>query len=67
MSDTTKPSKISAEKKKDVVLFSKDQLMVSEKYAGRRDLLNALLVDDKSYSIDETDTAIERYTKGAVK
>ncbi len=63
MSDTTKPSR-SAEKK---ALFSKEQLMASEKYAGRRDLLNALLGDDKSYSINEADAAIERYPKGAVK
>lgn len=63
MKDSTKPSK-STERK---ALFSKEQLMESEKYAGRRDLLNALLGEDKSYSIEEADAAINRYMKGAVK
>jgi len=46
--------------------FSKEQLIRSTRFAGRRDLLGALLKEDKRYSVEEAETAIEHYMKGKV-
>ncbi len=46
--------------------FTKDQLLLSNKYAEKKDLLNALLADDKSYSLQETDDIINIFLKGKV-
>ena len=48
-------------------VFSKEQLISSSKYIARRDLLDALLDDNKEYSINETETIIERFMKGKVE
>ena len=63
MADTEKQKAVSADK----ALFSKEQLMTSQKYAGRRDMLNALLDDTKLYPTADVDKAIEKYTKGVIK
>lgn len=49
------------------VVFTKQQLIESRKYANRRDLLKALLEDGKSYTIAEVDAAIEKFMKGKVR
>lgn len=41
--------------------YSKRQLMESKKYAHRRDLLGALLMDGIPYPIGEVDTLIQNY------
>lgn len=46
--------------------FSKEQLVHSDRFARRRDLLNALLRDDKLYTITEAETMIQQYLKGKV-
>ena len=46
---------------------SKEQLLRSQRYAKRRDLLGALLEDGKWYTLEEVDTAIENFMKGKVK
>lgn len=48
-------------------VYTKDQLLASKKYAGRRDIVNALLDNNKQYTTDEVDTIIENYMKGKVK
>lgn len=47
--------------------FSKAQLLISEKYQGRRDLLAALLEDGKTYTTAQADAAIDNYMKGKVR
>lgn len=47
--------------------FSKDKLLKSKRFADRRDLLNALLSDDKEYTIVETEEIIKEYMEGEVK
>ncbi len=47
--------------------FTKAQLLASDKYRGKRDVLSALLADDKSYTSTEVDAVIEKYMKGKVK
>lgn len=57
-----------AEKKTtEAVKFTKTQLLNSKKYAGKRDLISALLADDKTYTTEEVDALIEKYLKGTVK
>lgn len=46
---------------------SKEQLLKSQRYMKRRDLLGALLEDDKRYTIEEVDAAIDNFMKGKVK
>ena len=44
--------------------FSKEDLVKSKKYQHRRDLLNAILEDDKKYTIQEVASKIEKFMKG---
>lgn len=47
--------------------FSKEQILASARYANRRDLVDALLDKDKSYTFKTVDNMIEKYKKGQVK
>ena len=52
--------------KTNVNVFTKDQLMASKKYQHNVDLVDALLVDGKSYTLDEVDKIIDNFLKGKV-
>lgn len=59
-----------AEKKetaKSAPAYTKAQILAAEKYNNRRDLLGALLSDDRSYTLDLVDAEIEKFRKGKVK
>lgn len=45
-------------------MFSKEQILASARYHNRRDLVDALLDEDKSYTIEEVDNAISKFMKG---
>lgn len=47
--------------------FNKEQILASARYANRRDLVDALLDKDKSYTIETVDNMIEKFKKGKVK
>lgn len=47
--------------------FSKEQLLKSQKYKDERDLINALLKEDKKYSLSDVDKIIDDFMKGKVK
>ena len=47
--------------------FSKEQLLASKRYGGQKDLINALLADDKMYSFEEVDSMINKVMKGKVR
>ena len=47
--------------------FSKEQLLVSQRFQGRRDVVNALLSSDKKYTVKEVEVLIAGYMKGRVK
>lgn len=49
-----------------VPTFTRAQLMASNKYASRKDLIGALLDDTKTYTTAEVDALIEKYLKGKV-
>lgn len=52
--------------KSNTVAFSKKQLLNSEKYAGHKDLLSAVLSEEATYTFDETDKFIEGFLKKEV-
>lgn len=52
---------------KKEALFTKEQILASEKYANRRDLADALLEDGKSYKMETVDKMMENFLKGKVK
>lgn len=52
---------------KTAAICSKEQLVVSKKYATKRDIISALLENGKSYTLDEVDALIKKYMKGKVK
>ena len=47
--------------------YSKEQLLSTERYRGRRDAVSALLSSDKQYTFSDVDGLIEQYMKGQVK
>lgn len=48
-------------------VFSKEQILASDRYANRRDLVDTLLDTDKSYTLKTVDNLIDKYMKGQVK
>ena len=46
--------------------FTKAQLMASNKYASRKDLIGTLLDDNTEYTTAQVDELIEKYLKGKV-
>ncbi|WP_352524795.1 hypothetical protein [Heyndrickxia oleronia] len=58
---------MSTEKKSGDPVFSKQQILSSANYRERRDLLNVLLEDDKSYSLKNVNQLIDSFMKRKVK
>lgn len=55
------------EKMGKAVTHTKEQLIASNKFANRRDLISALLEDGKTYTLKEVEALIENFKKGGVK
>lgn len=51
----------------DVLKFTKKQFVNSQRFAKRRDLVNALLDDDETYSIEEVELKISNFLSGKNK
>ncbi len=47
--------------------FSKEQLLMSERFRDRRDIADALLDDGMLYTVKDVEQRIENYMKGKVK
>jgi len=47
--------------------FSKAKILTFNRYAKNVDALNALLEDDKKYTLSEVDKLISKFMKGRVK
>lgn len=47
--------------------FSKEQLLASGRFRGKRDLVDALLDGKKQYTIRNAEEIIENYLKGKVR
>lgn len=52
--------------KKTETKYTKEQLINSDVFLGKRDLLTALLIDGESYTVKETEEMIKKYLKGKV-
>lgn len=47
--------------------FSKQQLLSSKKFSGRKDLLNAVLSENEKYTVEAAEEKINKFLKGKVK
>ena len=47
--------------------FSKEQLLTSKRFRDRKDIVNALLSDEKLYTVKSVEEKIANYMKGKVK
>lgn len=45
-------------------VFTKAKLLTLPRYRARRDLLRAVLEDDKTYTLRQVDAAIAKFMKG---
>lgn len=59
--------KESAENKSDETKFVKSQIIGSDKYKNRADLLNILLEDDEEYTLSDVDKKLENFLDKEVK
>ncbi len=48
-------------------VYTREQIVSSQRYATRRDLVHALLESGRTYTLAEVDARIEKFRKGAVK
>lgn len=46
--------------------YTKQQILSAEKYCRQRDLLGALLEENKTYSTDEVERLVQKFLKGKV-
>ncbi len=61
MAETTKNGQ-----KKEKAVYAKEQILASKRFRNRSDLLDALLEEGKSYTLEEAEKRIETYLKGRV-
>lgn len=47
--------------------FTKEQIVAAKRFHHQRDLVTAVLDDDKQYTMTEVETLMEKYMKGKVK
>lgn len=63
----TQIKKGNVENKLEETKFVKSQIISSDKYKNRADLLNVLLEDDKEYTLSEIDKKLEDFLGREVK
>lgn len=61
-----KTEAVQKDKEKKEIKFTKEQLAASQKFAGDRDLVHALL-EEGEYTVSEVEKKIKQYKKGEVK
>ncbi len=47
--------------------YTKQAILNSKRYIKQKDLVNALLDEDKKYTLKEVDNIIKKYLKGVIK
>ena len=65
--NNTQAKKENTENKSDETKFVKSQIIGSDKYKNRADLLNVLLEDDKEYTLSDVDKKLENFLDKEVK
>nr|DAQ19958.1 MAG TPA: hypothetical protein [Caudoviricetes sp.]DAT34849.1 MAG TPA: hypothetical protein [Caudoviricetes sp.] len=63
----TQAKKENTENKSDETKFVKSQIIGSDKYKNRADILNVLLEDDKEYTSSDVDKKLEDFLGKEVK
>lgn len=63
----TQAKKENTENKSDETKFVKSQIIGSDKYKNRADLLNVLLEDGKEYTLSDVDKKLENFLDKEVK
>lgn len=53
-------------KETSVSKFSKEQIIQSKKFRNRVDILNVILDNNKTYSLEEVEKEINKFMKGKV-
>ena len=51
---------------KQETLFTKEQILASNKYVNRKDVCKTVIPDDFCGTLNEVDTLIEKFMKGKV-
>lgn len=51
----------------DVITWSKEQIKASTKFKHQQDVLDAVLMADQSYTMEDVETKIDDYMKGGVE
>ena len=59
--------KENVENKSEEIKFVKSQIISSDKYKNRADLLNVLLEDDKEYTLSEIEKKLEDFLSREVR
>lgn len=49
------------------IVFTKDQVLSSKRYEGKKDAINVILEAGKFYSLADVDALIDKFMKGKVK
>lgn len=52
---------------KQETLFTKEQILASDKYIEKKDVCNTVIPDHFQGTLNEVDTLIEKFMKGKVK
>ena len=47
--------------------FTKEQILASEKYSDKRDILGVILCDNRVYTDEQINSLIDKFMKGKVK
>ncbi|MCI8484703.1 MAG: hypothetical protein HFH41_10230 [Lachnospiraceae bacterium] len=56
-----------AGKNRSQSLFSKEKLLASRQFQGRKDIMNALLLPKEQYTMEQAQKMMENYMKGKVR
>lgn len=56
-----------AKLEKQELIFTKEQLILSDKYKKNKDIIASLLQDNKSYTLQQVDNIIKEFMKRSVK
>lgn len=67
MARATKAEKADAAVEKKEPRFTKEQLLLSDTFSGRRDVVSAVLSSGKTYTIAEANEAIKKFYERRVK
>lgn len=65
--NNTVENKAQAKKESTETKFVKSQIIGSDKYKNRADLLNVLLEDDEEYTLSDVDKKLENFLDKEVK